>query len=435
MANDREKQAWLEAIEAELGIADTQHRPELAAELEKGLVDWAKPLLLPNRYKCLYGGRGSAKSWSTCDVLLIEGLKRRIRVLCAREFQNSIKESVHALLKQRIDDLGLDDFYRVQEQSIVGVNGSQFIFKGIRMNIASIKSMAGITHCWIEEGETISRNSWDILIPTIREEGSEIWVTFNPLNKTDTVYQQLVATDRDNAYVRQVNWRDNPHFPKTLDDERRGKLATDPDDYQWIWEGGFRTKSDAQVLNGKWIVDEFEPDDRTWDGPYFGADFGFAQDPTTLIKCWIHNHRLYLEAESYQVGLELDHTADRWMRDVPGCEGYTVRADCARPESISYLKRHGIPKIVGAEKWQGSVKDGIAHLRSYEKIVIHPRCEHAAEEARLWSYKVDRLSGEVQGALVDGFDHVYDALRYSLVPMIQHKNTPQYRSAFKSRLK
>lgn len=431
MALTGAKQEFLETIESEWGVSEGADRPDLAAELEAGLIDWAKPLLQPYRYKCLWGGRGSAKSYSIADVLLIEGLRRRIRVLCAREFQNSIKESVHALLKERIDVLNLDNFYRVQESAIVGSNASQFIFKGIRHNVQSIKSMTGLSHCWIEEGQTISAESWQVLIPTIREEGSEVWVSFNPDQKTDIVYQELVEKPRNNAYVRRVNWDENPYFPKVLDEERREMQRTDPDAYHHIWEGGFWEASNAQILNGKWIVDEFTPAP-DWDGPYFGADFGFAQDPTTLVKCWIYDRRLHIERESYAVGLELDHTADRWRLDVPGCEEFIIRADSARPESISYLKRHGIPKIVGVDKWKGSVEDGIAHLRSYDKIVIHPRCKRFTEEARLYSYKVDKLTGDVLPQIVDAHNHGTDSLRYSLAPIIQNRNyKPPARSGLK----
>ena len=168
--------------------------PELLEKLNKAieqLPEWGKPLLEPRRYKCLFGGRGAGKSVATCDVLLILGCQRKIRVLCAREFQNSIRESVHYLLKERIEALGLGEYYRVQDAVINGVNGSQFVFKGIRHNVQSIKSMAGLTHCWIEEGQTISAESWRILVPTIREEGSEIWVTFNPHQSTDRCTKNL----------------------------------------------------------------------------------------------------------------------------------------------------------------------------------------------------------------------------------------------------
>lgn len=379
---------------------------------------WAKPLRNPQRYKVMHGGRGGGKSFAAADALLLEGAGRKCRILCAREYQNSIKDSVHYLLKDRIYALGLEDFYKVQETTITGLNGTSFVFKGIRHNIQSIKSMAGLTHCWVEEGQTISAGSWQILVPTIREEGSEIWVTFNPHHATDPMYAEFVTHGRDSAWVVQVNWRDNPWFPDTLDEERRAMQRTDPDLYEHIWEGGCWERSDAQVLSGKWVVDEFTPGP-DWKGPYHGADFGFAQDPTVLIRCWIHDESLWVEHESWEIGLELDDTAERWAEDVPGCEGYPIRADCARPESISYLRRHGMPRIEPVRKWSGSVEDGVAHLRSYNKIIIHPRCRHAIEEARLWSYKVDRLTGDVLPVLASGFDHVPDSLRYALSPLIK----------------
>lgn len=381
--------------------------------------EWAKPLRDSVRYKVMHGGRGAGKSYAVADALLIEGSSRKCRILCAREYQNSIKESVHYLLKERVYALGLDDFYKVQETTITGLNGTSFVFKGIRHNVQSIKSMAGLTHCWIEEGQTISAGSWQILVPTIREEGSEIWVTFNPHHATDPMYAEFVTHARPNAWVKQVNWKDNPWFPETLDEERRVMLANDPDLYQHIWEGSCWERSDAQVLSGKWAVEPFEPG-ADWDGPYYGADFGFAQDPTTLMKCWIYDKRLWIEYESWQVGLELDHTAERWKGDIPGCELFVMRADSARPESISYLRRHGIPKVEGVRKWSGSVEDGVAHLRSYEKVVIHPRCPKTIEEARLWSYKVDRLTGDVLPTLAGGYDHCFDAIRYALAPLIRY---------------
>jgi len=372
----------------------------------------------------MHGGRGGGKSYATADALLLEGAARKCRILCAREYQNSIKESVHYLLKERIYALGLEDFYKIQETTITGLNGTTFVFKGIRHNVQSIKSMAGLTHCWIEEGQTISAGSWQILVPTIREEGSEIWVTFNPHHSTDPMYAEFVTRTRQNAWVVQVNWRDNPWFPDTLDEERRAMVATDPDLYQHIWEGECWERSDAQVLAGKWVVDEFAPAP-DWKGPYHGADFGFAQDPTVLVRCWIHDEKLWIEYESWEIGLELDETAARWAEDVPGCEGYPIRADCARPESISYLRRHGMPRIEPVRKWAGSVEDGVAHLRSYQQIVIHPRCRHAIEEARLWSYKVERLTGDVLPTLASGFDHVPDSMRYALAPLIKGRGPSQ----------
>ena len=421
--------ALLAAIEDEFGLnADATVAPKVLDAAIAGLAPWAKPLLEPRRYKCLLGGRGSGKSFAVADALLIEGARRKCRVLCAREFQNSIKDSVHYLLKERIVALGLEDFYQVQEATILGRNGTSFIFKGIRHNVQSIKSMAGLTHCWIEEGQTISAESWRVLVPTIREEGSEIIVTFNPHQETDPIYQEFVAKGKPDSYTQRVNWDENPHFPATLDAERREMQRTDPDLYEHIWEGGCWERSDAQVLSGKWIVDEFTPGP-SWDGPYHGADFGFAQDPSTLGRWWVHGNRLYLEHESWAIGLPLDATAARWSADVPGCEGHTIRADSARPESIDYLRRHGLPKIVGVKKGKGSVEDGVAHLLSYSQIIIHPRCKHAIEEARLWSYKVDRLTGDVLPTLAPGYDHlVCDGGRYALQPLIKPRRPQQHRA-------
>lgn len=437
MATQSLRREW-ETAAIDAGKGEGSDRPDLAAQLAPRLTDWAHPLLKPARYKCLYGGRGSGKSYAVADALLIEGLRRKIRVLCAREFQVSIKDSVHFLLKERIAVLGLEDFYEVQDTVILGANGSSFVFKGIRHNVQSIKSMAGITHCWIEEAQTISAESWRVLVPTIREEGSEIWVTFNPENKTDTVHQELVEKPRQNAYVERVNWDRNPHFPSVLDEERRSMQATDPDAYQHIWEGGFWEKSDAQILNGKWVVDDFEPGS-DWDGPYHGGDWGFGSDPTTAVRVWIHDRILYVERESYAHHLELDDTGRRWLADIPDLDRYPVRADSARPESISHVRRGrkpsgedqgcpAIPQLVGASKPPGSVEDGIAHLRSYRRIIIHPRCKHTAEEARLYSYKRDRLSGEVLPIIVDAHNHLIDSIRYALQPLIQfRKPQPHHR--------
>lgn len=441
MATQSVKQSFFDDLELELGIAEGSDRPEDAARLAEALVEWAKPLFDPARYKCLYGGRGSGKSYAIADALLITGLSRKIRVLCAREFQESIKESVHALLKERIAELGLEDFYRVQVDTIIGANGSQFIFKGVRHNVSSIKSMAGITHCWFEEAQTISQDSWRTVIPTIREEGSEIWVSFNPLNESDTVYQELVAKDRASAYVRRVNWDENPHFPSVLDAERREMAETDPDAYHHIWEGGFWLRSNAQILNGKWAIAEFEPG-AGWDGPYHGADWGFSSDPTTASRCWINGRKLYIEYESYAHGLELDQVGRLWLEDIPSIDRYSVRADSSRPESISHVRRGRspsgsdpgcppIPKLVGATKGPGSVEDGIAHLRSYEQIVIHPRCKHTIEEARLYSYKVDRLSGEVLPIIIDAHNHCWDGIRYALEPVMHARSGKAQKSGIK----
>jgi hypothetical protein len=194
-------------------------------------------LFEPKRYKVLYGGRGSGKSWGVARALLILGASRPVRILCAREFQNSIKESVHKLLDDQIDALGLRAFYQVLDTEIRGRNGTEIIFEGLRRNATKIKSMEGINIAWIEEAQTVSKASWDLLIPTIRAAGSEIWVTFNPDLDEDDTYQRFVIAPPSNATVRLVNWNDNPWFPDELRAEKDDLQAKDLDAYDNVWGG------------------------------------------------------------------------------------------------------------------------------------------------------------------------------------------------------
>ena len=377
------------------------------------------------RYKVLYGGRGSLKSWSAARTLLLMGGQQRLRILCAREFQNSIADSVHRVLADQIGLMGLGDFYQVQNTAIVGANGTEFIFVGLRYNIESIKSLEGIDICWVEEAERVSERSWEILVPTVRKAGSEIWVTFNPAQESDPTYQRFVVNPPPGAIVRRVSWKDNPWLPDVLRQEAEYLRRTDPDAYCHVWEGGTWTRSDAQVFNGKWIIDDFEPvtDDRdasqNWDGPYFGADWGFSQDPTVLVKTWVHDKRLYVEYEAYGIGCDIVDTP-KLFDQVPDSRRYVIRADNSRPETISHVASADF-NCEAADKWPGSVEDGISFLRGFEKIVIHPRCKHMIEEARLYSYKTDRLTGDVQPALKPGHDHCWDAVRYALQPLIRQE--------------
>jgi len=382
------------------------------------LPPWAKPYRCPARYKIAYGGRGSGKSTTFARLAILRAAREPVRVLCARELQNSIQESVHQLIADQIALMGLSALFRVQEKGITSAAGAEFLFKGLRGtrgDASQLKSMEGIDICWIEEGQTVSKASLQTLIPTIRKPGSEIWITFNPDQESDPVYQ-LAMNPPDGAIVRKINWDQNPWLSDELDQERRWMQRTDPDAYAHVWLGECRQYTDAQVLRGKWAVEPFEPGS-DWHGPYYGADWGYAQDPTTLVRCWIHGVRLYIEHEAYQVGCEIDQTPDLFDT-VPGSRTHLIRADSARPETISYMRRQGF-RIIGVKKGKGSVEDGVAHLRGYEQIIIHPRCTHTTEEARLWSFKVDKLSGDVLPKLEDRHNHCWDGVRYALEPIIR----------------
>ena len=210
------------------------------------------------RYKVLYGGRGGAKSWGVARALLIIGAKQPTRILCAREFQTSIKDSVHKLLSDQIFAMGLQDFYEITQTAIRGKNGTEFSFAGLKNNVANIKSYEGCNICWVEEAQTTSKLSWNVLIPTIRKENSEIWITFNPELETDETYKRFVVNPPENSIVQRVNWSDNPWFPETLRLEKDALFARDREAYNTIWEGVCRQTVDGAIFAKEMQQAEFE---------------------------------------------------------------------------------------------------------------------------------------------------------------------------------
>ena len=382
------------------------------------------PLFTPPRgdlrFRVAYGGRGSGKSFTFALMAAIWGYAEPLRILCTRELQVSIKESMHAEIKNAIASLPwLSAHYDVGEAYIRGKNGTEFIFRGLRHNISAVKSMAQIDLCIVEEAADVPHHSWQSLLPTIRAPKSEIWAVYNPKTEQDPVDAMFRQTPPPRCMAVEISWRDNPWFPPELDEQRKHAQAVmNPADYAWIWEGAYLVNSDAQVLSGKVRIHEFTPQ-HDWDGPYHGLDYGFAQDPTAAVKCWVYDNRLWVEYDASKVGLEIDQTADYLKAKIPGIERYLVRADSARPESTSYLQRHGLPRLVSVDKWPGSVQDGIAHLRSYAEIVVHPRCKDFINESRLYSYKVDRLTGDILPEPVDANNNSIDAARYALAPLIR----------------
>lgn len=196
-----------------------------------------KPLFQAMRFKVMHGGRGGAKSWSIARALLLKGRSRPIRVLCCREFQKSIKDSVLTLLNDQINQMGMDDFYTVLHNEIRGQNETQFNFEGLSQNVQGIKSYEGVDYAWVEEGNAVTKKSWEILIPTIRKPGSEIWVSFNPEFEDDYAYERWVVGNDDRAWVCEINWPDNPWFPEVLNEERLAHKERDPETYDHVWEG------------------------------------------------------------------------------------------------------------------------------------------------------------------------------------------------------
>jgi len=372
-----------------------------------------KPLFQPKRYKTFHGGRGGAKSWAAARALVIMAASKKLRILCTREVQNSIKDSVHKLLKDQIEMLGLNPWFRITNESITSASGSEFLFKGLRFDPLGIKSTEGVDICWVEEAQSVSSDSWAILIPTIRKEGSEIWVTFNPGEESDPTYQRFIVTPPDDSITVEVNYYDNPYLPDTLRKEMEYCKRVDYEAYEHIWLGKPKSISDSVIFRNRYRVEAF-PDD-LWqqaDRLFFGADFGFANDPSTLIRMFMIDTRLYIEYEAYGVGVELDEMP-QFYDSIPEVRKWPVKGDNSRPETISYLARQGF-SIDAAAKWKGSVEDGVTYLKGFEEIIIHERCKHTADEFRHYSYKVDKKTGDILPIIVDKFNHCIDAIRYGL---------------------
>ena len=211
-----------------------------------------------SRYRVLFGGRGGAKSWGIARALLIKAARKTTRVLCAREFQTSIKDSVHKLLSDQIIALGMQGFYEVTQNAIRGKNGSEFAFVGLKNNIANVKSYEGVDIAWVEEANTTSKLSWSTLIPTIRKEGSEIWVSFNPELETDETYQRFVISPPEGSIVQKINWSDNPWFPETLRIEKDNLFVRDREAYNTVWEGMCRQTVDGAIFAKEMQQAEFD---------------------------------------------------------------------------------------------------------------------------------------------------------------------------------
>lgn len=371
-----------------------------------------------SRYKVLKGGRGSGKSYSFADALVARAAYEKLRILCTRETQNSIRDSVHRLLSDRISELGFDLEYVVQKDSIFSKAGSEFIFKGLRHNISEIKSTEGVDICWVEEAEKVSDDSWTVLIPTIRKDGSEIWVSFNPEDEDSATHRRFVTKPPPDCLWAHLTYNDNALFPESLRREMEYDKSVDRDKYEHVWEGKCKGYSDALIFKGKVFVEDFEtPEGMQF---HFGADFGFSNDPAVLGRMFIKDNSLYIDHEAYGVGVEIDDL-EVFYDSVPESRTWEITADSERPDTISHLQRRGF-NIRGAQKGKGSVEDGISFLRGFEKIIIHPRCHGAIDNFKNYKWKKDKITGRILPIPSPGSDHWPDAARYALERYIKSDN-------------
>ena len=374
--------------------------------------EWALPLLEASRYKGAWGGRGSGKSHMFAEMMLEEHIMNQSQSsVCVREIQKSLNQSVKRLLEMKIQEMNAGAYFEVQDAVIKSKKADgRIIFQGMQNHTAdSIKSLEGYDRAWVEEAQSLSQTSLDLLRPTIRKPGSELWFTWNPRQASDPVDLLLRGpTPPKDANVIKVNYADNPWFPSVLKDEMEYDKRRDPDKYQHVWRGEYLQNSESRVFKN-WRIEDFDaPADAIH---RLGADWGFSVDPTTLVRCHIIGRTLYIDHEAYMVGCEIVNTPELFMQ-VPEAEKWPIVADSARPETISHMRRNGFPKIMTAVKGPKSVEEGIEFLKNYT-IVVHPRCTYTIDELTLYSYKTDPLTGKILPVLEDKKNHVIDALRYA----------------------
>lgn len=373
-------------------------------------------------FRCLYGSRGGGKSYSVALMVLIWGIQDPIKVWCVRKYFSSIKNSFFAELVSAIkENKWMEEYYGYGKNYIYGKNGTEFIFSGVELNQSSVKSTAQVDVLVVEEGEDISMDSFDILLPTIRKEGAEVIVIWNPKDENSAVDKLFVKNKPENSIVAKVGWQDNPWFSARLNAVRLLQKASLPDDmYRWIWEGEYLKNNNAAVFFGRWEAVEFEAGEE-WDGPYYGLDFG-DKHPTAAVRCWVHADALWVDYEGGGAGIELRDMVGVLERQIPGILDNVVRADPAWPQSVQYLRAHGMGQIVEAKKGAGSVDRGVKYIKSLRRVYIHPRCNNAIDNFRSYLYVVNN-GGDITDRLTKVNDDWIDALRYALEPLINGTDT------------
>lgn len=386
------------------------------------LPRWSERLFKPSRFKAMWGGRGGGKSRSVASALVLKALQAPERVLCAREVQKSIKDSSKRLLDDEIERMGVGAFFHSTESEIRGQNGSLFIFAGLRGNANQIKSLEGVTIAWVDEAQAITQASLDTLIPTIRAPNSEIWLTWNPHKADDPVDAMFRTDPPPGADVIEVQHDDNPWFPDELRVQMEWQRERDYDKYLHIWRGAYWKNSEARVFKNWRVGAEVEFEGAPIAEYRLGADFGYSIDPSCLVRGYLRGQTLFIDYEAYMIGCEIEQLPALFGR-VPAAGDWPITADSSRPETISYLRRNGFPRIRPSVKGPGSVEEGIAFLQSYD-IVLHPRCTHVADELATYSYKLDKLTGEPTPVLEDKNNHLIDALRYALEGVRRVKARP-----------
>lgn len=389
-------------------------------------------LFEPCRYKVLHGGRGSAKSWGIARALLLQAAQKPLRVLCTREVQKSIKDSVHRLLTDQIQAMGLGHFYEVLETEIRGRNGALFLFAGLAQHtVESIKSFEGVDVVWVEEAQVVTKRSWDVLLPTIRKEGSEVWLSLNPDMETDETYQRFVANPPADAAVVQMNWRDNPFFPEVLEKERQETLRRDPDNYDNIWEGQPKLVSEGAIYKieierlhaeGRIRLVPYDPLLRVhtvWDLGWNDAmTIGFWQRSGAEVRCIDYIEESHHTLDWY-VG-QIEKRPFRWGVDFIPHDGRSRNFQTGKSTEEALLALGRNVQVLPAL----DVEEGIKAARMMFPRVYFDKDKTGRLVECLKRYRraIHQTTQEPMGPLHDEFSHGADMFRYAGMAVEQMGN-------------
>jgi phage terminase large subunit len=369
------------------------------------------------RFIILYGGRSSGKSHSVARILLLKALEKKCLILCTRQIQKSIAASSYSLLVKIINEYNLNEYFEILLNEIRCLrNGSKFIFQGLWQNLDNIKSLEGVQYCWLEESHSVSYDAFRVLIPTLRAEDSQFYITFNPDMVSDPVYDLFITHEREDSLKLFINYYDNPFLSDTMKKEIEYMLANNPEDFKWIYGGNCRETTEARILHNI-VIHDFTPDDSRQ--RFYGMDHGFI-DPAVVTECYIYDNELYVCNEFYKTNLDPEQLKQEMMY-LTWAHGKHIIADSARPELNKMLNATGRFTIQGARKNVGQTQKIGAfkftmsmYLKQFKKIHIHQSlCPNACREFPLWSFEVDK-NENILDLICDKDDHSIDALIYSL---------------------
>lgn len=392
-------------------------------------------LFKPKRRKVLHGGRGSGKSWAVARALLLLGAQRPLRILCTREVQKSIKDSVHRLLTDQIQSMGLGSHYEVLETEIRGRNGTLFVFAGLAQHtVESVKSFEGVDIVWVEEAQVVTKRSWDVLTPTIRKTGSEVWITLNPDMETDETFKRFVdgrPEESDDSFVIQMNWRDNPWFPHELEKERQDTLARDPENYENIWEGKPKRVSDGAIY--KYEVIRLYDEKRVRNVPYDpllkvhtvwdlgwndAMTIGFWQRSGSEVRCIDYIEDSHHTLDWYVA--QIEKRPYRWGTDfLPhDARARNTQTGKSTEEALSAMGRN--VKVLEAL----DIEEGIRAAR-----MMFPRVYFDQEKTgrlleclKRYQRSINQRTMEAGGPLHDEYSHGADCFRYAAMAVEEMGN-------------